>query len=293
MLALDGHCKTLDASADGYVRAEACIVLHLLASNPSASTSNCLGAVVLRGTFVNQDGRSSSLTAPNGPAQQGVLRGALAAAGLLPRHIAGLEMHGTGTPLGDPIEVGAATTVLPGAGAPLRFSAAKSRYGHAEPAAGSVGMLHAAAQLGAQCCNSITALSAVNPHVGSSLAELVATGQQAPYLPRQDVAAAVLPLPAVTGAQAAMGVSSFAFQGTNAHVVLGRTAELAPASSGSVAAAMWRHQRFWYVAPPHQMLQRCAAKVVGTATMQCRLSSTPLAFFCDHQVGCVPWTRAA
>ena len=104
MLTLDGHCKTLDKSADGYVRAETCIVLHLLASSPDSaaaaagSNSSSSGSIVLRGTFVNQDGRSSSLTAPNGPAQQGVIRGALQAASLLPGHILGLEMHGTGAP---------------------------------------------------------------------------------------------------------------------------------------------------------------------------------------------------
>ena len=94
MLTLDGHCKTLDKLADGYVRAETCIVLHLVANaSPAEATS---GSVVLCGTFVNQDGRSSSLTAPNGPAQQGVIRGALNAACLPPGSIVGLEMHGTG-----------------------------------------------------------------------------------------------------------------------------------------------------------------------------------------------------
>ena len=96
MLTLDGHCKTMDKSADGYVRAETCIVLHLLATAGNTAPAPGTGSVVLRSTFVNQDGRSSSLTAPNGPAQQGVLRGALQAAGLLPHHILGLEMHGTG-----------------------------------------------------------------------------------------------------------------------------------------------------------------------------------------------------
>lgn len=94
MLTLDGHCKTLDARADGYVRAETCIVLHLSAAAVGAPAGP--GSVLLRGTFVNQDGRSSSLTAPNGPAQQRVLQGALAAAGLAPGQLAGLEMHGTG-----------------------------------------------------------------------------------------------------------------------------------------------------------------------------------------------------
>ena len=83
-----------------------------------------------------QDGRSSSLTAPNGPAQQAVILEALAAASLTPADISALEMHGTGTSLGDPIEMGAAVNALPSSDMPLRFTAAKSRMGHAEPAAG-------------------------------------------------------------------------------------------------------------------------------------------------------------
>ena len=71
-------------------------------------------AVLLRGAFVNQDGRSSSLTAPNGPSQQAVIKGALKNAGLLPDSVTHLELHGTGTPLGDPIELGAATAVFQG-----------------------------------------------------------------------------------------------------------------------------------------------------------------------------------
>jgi acyl transferase domain-containing protein len=99
MLTLDGHCKTLDKSADGYVRAETCIVLHLLASSPDAAagdSSGGSGSILLRGTFVNQDGRSSSLTAPNGPSQQEVIRAATAGAGMAPAAVSGLSMHGTG-----------------------------------------------------------------------------------------------------------------------------------------------------------------------------------------------------
>ena len=73
MLTLDGHCKTLDSSADGYARAEACVVMLLTA--PDVTRSGKMGAasaVMLCSTFVNQDGRSSSLTAPNGPSQQQV-----------------------------------------------------------------------------------------------------------------------------------------------------------------------------------------------------------------------------
>lgn len=94
MLTLDGRCKTLDASADGYVRAEACTVFLL--SVASSSTELDASNLYLAGTCVNQDGRSSSLTAPNGPSQQSVIRGTLQAAGLLPSDVGGLELHGTG-----------------------------------------------------------------------------------------------------------------------------------------------------------------------------------------------------
>merc|ERR1711907_394296 len=105
MLASDGRCKTLDAAADGYVRAEACAALKLTTSPYKEGLP-----VTLKGVSVNQDGRSSSLTAPNGPAQQSVMRAALRMdAGL---SLSNLHMHGTGTALGDPIEVGAASAVL-------------------------------------------------------------------------------------------------------------------------------------------------------------------------------------
>jgi acyl transferase domain-containing protein len=102
MLAPDGRCKTLDAAADGYVRSESAGVLVLQGfAAGSASTTSQMFLAVLAGSAVNQDGRSSSLTAPNGPAQQEVLRAALTDAGLEPGSVTGLQMHGTGTPLGE------------------------------------------------------------------------------------------------------------------------------------------------------------------------------------------------
>jgi acyl transferase domain-containing protein len=102
MLAPDGRCKTLDASADGYVRSESAgvLILQSFAAGSSSSSSQAFLAI-MAGSAVNQDGRSSSLTAPNGPAQQEVLRAALTDAGLLPGSVTGLQMHGTGTPLGE------------------------------------------------------------------------------------------------------------------------------------------------------------------------------------------------
>ncbi len=108
MLSPEGRCKTLDASADGYVRAEACGILMLVSLTPrpnesldhlpggsSSSGSSGLMAVLL-GAAVNQDGRSSSLTAPNGPAQQSVIRQALASSRSGASAVVALQMHGTG-----------------------------------------------------------------------------------------------------------------------------------------------------------------------------------------------------
>jgi hypothetical protein len=103
MLSPEGRCKTLDAAADGYVRAEAVGVMMLESASRATQQhgSKQHALAVLAGSAVNQDGRSSSLTAPNGPAQQEVLRAALANAGLTPADLTGISMHGTGTPLGE------------------------------------------------------------------------------------------------------------------------------------------------------------------------------------------------
>ena len=150
MLAVDGRCKTLDAAADGYVRAEAVgsALLELLPAYAQRQ-SQVAAFAVLVGSAVNQDGRSSGLTAPNGPAQQEVLRATLGMAGIQAAAVSAVELHGTGTSLGDPIELGAlaAVHVKPAASTsrPLVLMAGKSLIGHSEPAAGMMGLAHAQA----------------------------------------------------------------------------------------------------------------------------------------------------
>ncbi|EFN51775.1 hypothetical protein CHLNCDRAFT_12241, partial [Chlorella variabilis] len=98
MLAMDGRCKTLDASANGYVRGECSIVFLLAIVSPSMlDTPQSLPSLLILGSCVNQDGRSSSLTAPNGPAQQNVIKAALVAGNTAGGQVGVLEMHGTGT----------------------------------------------------------------------------------------------------------------------------------------------------------------------------------------------------
>ena len=201
MLSPEGRCKTLDASADGYLRAEAVGVLALVpmpASPSLASSRRPSPLALLAGAAVNQDGRSSALTAPNGPAQQQVMRAALLSAGtngggLSPYDVTALSMHGTGTPLGDPIEVGAAAAALldpngdepssvssiraPSqclAQLPLSFMSSKSWTGHAEPASGIVGLLQSCLAACHQGGLPLLNLRTLNPHVAGALSESAA-----------------------------------------------------------------------------------------------------------------------
>jgi acyl transferase domain-containing protein len=137
MMAPDGRCKTFDAAADGFVRGEGCGMVVLKRLSDAVADRDPILAVI-RGSAVNQDGRSSGLTVPNGPAQQAVLRKAYAAAGVDPADVQYFEAHGTGTTLGDPIEIEAMGAVL-GAGRDpgrtLHIGSVKTNIGHLESAA--------------------------------------------------------------------------------------------------------------------------------------------------------------
>jgi acyl transferase domain-containing protein len=142
MLSPDGRCKTFDENADGYVRSEGCGVVVLKRLSDALRDGNRLQAVV-RGSAVNQDGASSGQTVPNGPAQQALLREALAASRLQPSDIDYIEAHGTGTALGDPIELDALGQVFSerNGSAPLVLGSVKTNLGHLESAAGIAGFI--------------------------------------------------------------------------------------------------------------------------------------------------------
>ncbi|MGZ9226514.1 MAG: type I polyketide synthase, partial [Anaerolineales bacterium] len=167
MMAADGRCKAFDARADGFVRSEGCgvIVLKLL-SHAIADGDNILA--VIRGSAMNQDGRSNGITAPNGPSQEAVIQAALADAQVRSDEVGYVETHGTGTSLGDPIEVQALGNVL-GAGHsaddPLMIGSVKTNLGHLESAAGVAGLIKLVLALHHQEIPPHLHLHEPNPHI--------------------------------------------------------------------------------------------------------------------------------
>jgi len=206
MLASDGRCKTFDAAADGYVRSEGCGLVVLKRLSDALAAGDSVLAVI-RGTAVNQDGRSGGLTVPSGSAQQSLIRHALADAHLEPHEIIYVEAHGTGTALGDPIEVNALAAALAPRRAPDRkvlLGSVKTNVGHLESAAGIAGLIKTILALEYGEIPAHLHLRTPNPHIAwAELPVEVVTARQ--------------PWPA--GRRLA-GVSSFGFSGTNAHVIV-------------------------------------------------------------------------
>ncbi len=216
MLSPDGRCKAFDASANGFVRGEGCglIVLERL-SDALANGRRILA--VIAGSAINQDGRSSGLTVPNGLAQQEVVRQALASARLQPGDISYVEAHGTGTSLGDPIEVEALAAVYGEGRAldkPFEVGSVKSNIGHLEAASG--------------VCSVIKLVMALrHRQIPASLH----VKQPTPSIPWESIPVRVSTQlhdwVAPANGRRIAGASAFGFSGMNAHVLI----EEAPAAA--------------------------------------------------------------
>ncbi len=214
LLSPDGRCKTFDAAADGYVRAEGCGVAVLKRLSDAIADRDRILALV-RGSMINQDGKSTSLTAPNGHAQELVIRDALTRAGVNPGDVAYMEAHGTGTVLGDPLEINALrATVGVDSNVPLRVSTVKTNLGHLEAAAGIAGIIKAVMSL---------VHDEIPPHLHlrelNKLVELRGS--------RMRVPAEVQPWSAHGGSRIA-SVSGFSFTGSNAHIILQEAPPVVP-----------------------------------------------------------------
>jgi acyl transferase domain-containing protein/D-arabinose 1-dehydrogenase-like Zn-dependent alcohol dehydrogenase/acyl carrier protein len=216
MLAPDGRCKTFDAAADGYVRGEGCGILVLKRLGDAQRDGDHICAVI-RSSAVNQDGASSGLTVPNGGAQQRLISAALARAGLAGEDVDYLEAHGTGTPLGDPIEVQAAAAVY-GVGRdpnrPLLMGTAKTNIGHLESAAGAAGLIKVVLSLENELLPQNLHFQSPNPHIPWDSLPVQVVEKPTPWHGN--------------GHPRRAGVSSFGFTGTNAHVLIEEAPQPSP-----------------------------------------------------------------
>ncbi len=210
MLSEDGHCKTFDASADGYVRSEGCgVVLLKRLSDAEADGDNILA--IIRGSALNQDGKSQGFTAPNESAQEDVIRAALKQAQLQPREVSYVEAHGTGTPLGDPIELGALNSVYcdgQNRRYPLLVGSVKTNLGHGEAVAGMAGVIKLIQSLRHRI---------IPPHINFKTPN--------PFIPWNKMAVQVTHSLTqwddytTEDGKLRAGLSGFAFTGTNVHVI--------------------------------------------------------------------------
>ncbi len=221
MLSPRGRCHAFDARADGYVRAEGGGVVLLKPLADALEAGDRVRAVI-RGTGVNQDGRTTGFSLPNKAAQAALLREVYARFGLDPNDLIYVEAHGTGTPAGDPIEAGALGEVLGRARAErLPVGSVKTNLGHLEAASGMAGLLKAMLVLERGAVPA--SLHCATPN---------------PAIPFDALNLSLVPAPLSLGGlapDAIVSINSFGFGGTNAHAVLG--AAPAPAATPNPNAA--------------------------------------------------------
>lgn len=214
MMSSDGRCRTFDAGANGYVRGEGCGVVVLKRLTDAQQDGDRILALI-RGSAVNQDGRSNGLTAPNGLSQQTLLQRALSNAAVSPAQISYIELHGTGTALGDPIEAEALGAVL-ASGREIEQRCAvgsvKTNIGHLEAAAGIAGLIKVVLALQHRQLPPSLHFESPNPYIRLDQLRLKVQQTLEDWSQEDRLA----------------GVSSFGFGGTNAHVILQEAPDLHP-----------------------------------------------------------------
>jgi len=239
MLSPEGRCKTFDKDADGFMRGEGCGIVILKRLSDAQRDSDDIIAVI-KGSAINQDGASSGLTVPNGPAQEEVIRRALAQAQLNPDDIDYIEAHGTGTPVGDPIEINAIEHVFSTEQTnnqrenPLVIGTVKTNIGHAEAASGIAGLIKTILALQHEMIPAHLHFKELNPALNnlSSIPAILPLQEMIWEKTMQRVRRA--------------GISSFAFSGTNAHVIL----EEAPLQTRNplrpaITPTEFKRERYW------------------------------------------------
>ncbi|MFN8441273.1 MAG: beta-ketoacyl synthase N-terminal-like domain-containing protein [Caldilineaceae bacterium] len=215
-LSPDGRCKTFDAKADGYGRGEGCGVVILKRLSDAQRDGDSILAVI-RGSAVNHDGPSSGLTVPNRVAQEALMRRALQNAQIEAESVGYIEAHGTGTSLGDPIELRALTSVYgKGRVSPLWVGSVKTNIGHLEAAAGIAGLIKVVLALQHGEIPPHLHLQTPTPHFDWEKFPLQIPIKRTLWPNSTECTARIA------------GISSFGLSGTNAHVILSNAPSLQP-----------------------------------------------------------------
>ncbi|MEW6234617.1 MAG: type I polyketide synthase [Candidatus Omnitrophota bacterium] len=220
VLSPNGHCRAFDAAADGMVRGEGCGVVLLKRLSEALRDGDPILALI-RGSAVNEDGPSSGLTVPNGPAQEMLLRQALEAAKVDPSEVDYIEAHGTGTSLGDPIELNALKSVFGKNRSPERplvIGSVKTNIGHLEAGSGIAGLIKLILVLQHEEIPPHLHFETHNPRFDWSGFPVIVPKKPTPWL---------------RGARKRIGgVSSFGFSGVNSHIVVEEAPACEPIPSG-------------------------------------------------------------
>ncbi len=230
MLSPDGQCFAFDARANGYVRGEGAGMVYFKRLSDAIKDRDRIYSVI-KAAVMNQDGHTSSMTVPGADAQAAMLRRAYQEAGLAPTEVVYMEAHGTGTPVGDPIELSALGRVLSQGRAEdnrCLVGSVKSNIGHLEAGSGIAGLIKASLVLHNDQVPPNANFQAPNPNIPFDELKL-------------KVATELQPLPRVNGHLPVTAVNSFGFGGTNSHAVL--QAAPAPASNDAATKPKQRAER--------------------------------------------------
>lgn len=231
MLSPGGRCRTLDEQADGFVRAEG-VAGVMLTSLKRATAEGHVILGIVRAAAVNHDGKSNSLRAPNVNAQRDLLVAAYRQGRIDPASVGYIELHGTGTRLGDPIEVQALKDAFQSLSPALTagrcgLGSAKSNIGHTESAAGLVGVIKVLLAMRHRTLPATHHFDRLNPLIELRNSPFRVMTENEAWEPARDAAGQPLPRRA--------GVSSFGFGGANAHVVLEEHVAAPPAAASEAA----------------------------------------------------------
>ena len=266
-LSPEGRCKTFDISANGYGRGEGAVTFAL-SGNESTRQSFCS----VKGIKINHTGRSSGLTAPNGPSQAALIQKTMRKSGVAPNEIVSLSVHGTGTSLGDPIELGGIktsflTSIKKSTCKNLFLISSKSCLGHTEGAAGLSGSIFGIGSIASLLSPECLHLRTLNPFVSSLITDESICSVDTLRISR-------VKSPLITTAEThklGTATSSFGMSGVNAHAVF----QVALNFNFAKATLEFQRNRRWVLPEYKTLINRCIASQVGGIVFSISLSKAP------------------